>query len=49
LGTKHLQYKKPGFPKKGGFHVDVFVDAQTVEIDGVTIFEEGAYIQAALK
>ncbi|HIE65365.1 MAG: hypothetical protein ABGX83_03325 [Nitrospira sp.] len=43
LGAKHLQYKKPGFPKKGGFHVDVFVDAQAVEIDGVTIFQDGAY------
>lgn len=45
LGAKHLQYKKTGFPKKGGFHVDVFVDAQGVEIDGVTIFQEGVYIQ----
>jgi len=44
LGAKHLQYKKPGFPKKGGFHVDVFVDAQTVEIDGITIFQDGTYM-----
>ncbi|MFQ5579335.1 MAG: hypothetical protein ACE5FZ_01870 [Nitrospiria bacterium] len=43
LGAKHLQYKKPGFPKKGGFHVDVFVDAKTVEIDGVTVFQDGTY------
>ncbi len=43
LGAKHLQYKKSGFPKKGGFHVDVFVEVLRVEIDGVCVFREGAY------
>lgn len=44
LGGKHLQYKKPVFSKKGGFHVDVFADAKRVEIDGVTVYTEGAYL-----
>ncbi len=43
LGAKHLQYKKPEFPKKQGFHVDVFIDTQRVEIDGATVFKNGAY------
>ncbi len=47
LGTKHLQYKKPAFPKRYGFHVDVFVETQRVEIDGVTVFEGGNYLPGA--
>ena len=43
LGSKHLQYKKAGFPKRQGFHVDVFIDTQRVEIDGVPIWEDGCY------
>ncbi|HEY5649668.1 MAG TPA: hypothetical protein VIU33_09215, partial [Nitrospiria bacterium] len=43
LGTKHLQYKKPGFPKRQGFHVDVFVDTERVEIDGAAVYREGKY------
>ncbi len=49
LGAKHLQYKKPDFPRKQGFHVDVFVDAKRVEIDGFTVFRHGAYEIEALK
>jgi len=49
LGTKHLQYKKPSFPKKGGFHVDVFVEAQAVEVDGDCVFKDGVYGQGPLK
>ncbi|MFQ5543336.1 MAG: hypothetical protein ACE5FY_03155 [Nitrospiria bacterium] len=45
LGAKHLQYKRPGFAKKGGFHVDVFVNAHRVEIDGLTVFEKGHYME----
>ncbi|MBN4054339.1 hypothetical protein JYT87_01385 [Nitrospira defluvii] len=45
LGAKHLQYKKSDFPKKGGFHVDIFVDAERVEVDGVTVFKDGTYLQ----
>jgi aminopeptidase len=43
LGAKHLQYKKPDFPKKPGFHVDVFAEADRVEIDGETVFRDGRY------
>ena len=43
LGAKHLQYRKPDFPNKQGFHVDVFVDAQRAEIDGTTVFRDGSY------
>jgi len=43
LGVKHLQYKKKMFPKKGGFHVDVFVDVERVEIDGRVVFKDGQY------
>jgi hypothetical protein len=49
LGAKHLQYKKPDFPKKQGFHVDVFVDAKRVEINGFPVFRDGAYEREALK
>ena len=43
LGAKHLTYKKPDFPKKQGFHVDVFVAATCVEIDGETVFDGDRY------
>ncbi len=43
LGAKHLQYKKKGFPKKGGFHVDIFLDAQRVEVDDQLVFSQGTY------
>lgn len=44
LGCKHLQYKKDLFRKKGGFHVDVFAKTKSVNIDGVTIYEDGHYL-----
>ncbi len=35
LGEKHGVYKKPGFnPKKTHYHIDVFVDVESIEIDG---------------
>lgn len=43
LGAKHSLYTKPGFPKSGKFHVDVFADVERVEIDGEKVFEEGRY------
>jgi aminopeptidase len=43
LGAKHLQYKKPDFPPKPGFHVDVFADAEQVQIDGETVYRNGRY------
>jgi len=44
LGCKHLQYKKNRFRKKGGFHVDVFIKTDRVEIDGQTVYQNGAYL-----
>ncbi|MEC4677292.1 MAG: hypothetical protein VST69_00875 [Nitrospirota bacterium] len=44
LGSKHLQYKKEHFRKKGGFHVDVFAKTKCVEIDGLPIYKNGAYL-----
>lgn len=49
LGAKHLQYVRPDFPRKQGFHVDVFVDAKRVEIDGLTVFRDGKYETEAMK
>jgi len=43
LGAKHALYTKPGFPKSGKFHVDIFVAVERVEIDGERIFEGGLY------
>ncbi len=44
LGAKHALYPKPGFkPKKTKFHVDVFVTADQVEIDGETVFKDDKY------
>jgi aminopeptidase len=44
LGGKHSFYTKPGFPKSNRFHVDVFVAADRVEIDGEIVFQEDHYI-----
>ena len=44
LGSKHLQYKKVAFPKKGGFHVDAFVKTGRVEINGIIVYQEGHYL-----
>ncbi len=44
LGGKHTIYAKAGFPKRSSkYHVDVFVDVASVEIDGETAFKNGAY------
>lgn len=38
LGEKHNVYKKPGLtPKKTHFHIDVFADYETIEIDGTSL------------
>lgn len=38
LGEKHGIYRKPGFnPKKTHFHIDVFVDVERIELDGVPL------------
>lgn len=45
LGGKHTIYAKAGFPKRSSkYHVDVFVDVTSVEIDGETVFKDGAYV-----
>lgn len=44
LGAKHAIYAKPGLPKrKTKFHVDVFVAVDRVEIDGESVYSDGAY------
>ncbi len=44
LGQKHTIYGKPGFPKRTSrYHVDVFVDVETVKVDGQAIYQHGAY------
>lgn len=45
LGAKHGIYKKPGLePKHTRYHVDVFVDATRILVDGVPIFVNGEYL-----
>jgi len=43
LGAKHSLYTKPGFPKSGKFHVDVFAAAERVEIDEEKVFDGEKY------
>ena len=44
FGAKHPVYAKAGFSKKHTrFHVDVFVDAQSVVADGVQVFDGERY------
>lgn len=45
LGEKHGIYKKPGFnPKKTRYHIDVFVDVQSIDVDGRVIYLDGKYL-----
>jgi hypothetical protein len=45
LGEKHTVYKKPGLhPKKTHFHIDIFVDVQRIEADGVPLYEGGRFL-----
>lgn len=45
LGSKHAIYRKPGLnPKKMRYHVDVFVDIESIELDGTPIFADGKYL-----
>ncbi|MBI1821395.1 MAG: hypothetical protein HY036_05600 [Nitrospirae bacterium] len=43
LGAKHSIYRKPGFPKKNRFHVDVFGAVDRVEIDGEIVYRQDRY------
>ncbi|MEO5927051.1 MAG: hypothetical protein ABIO72_00065 [Patescibacteria group bacterium] len=46
IGAKHAMYAKPGLSKKHGrYHVDIFVDATRVIIDGENVFENGAFLR----
>ncbi len=45
LGAKHGVYKKPGLNRKDGrYHVDIFVDIETITADGQRIYEHGDFI-----
>lgn len=45
LGAKHTIYAKEGFNRKESrYHIDVFVDAREIQIDGETVFKDGAYV-----
>lgn len=44
LGEKHTIYAKPNFPKRSSkYHVDVFADVESVEIDEEIIYRNGSY------
>lgn len=44
IGEKHTVYKKAGInAKRTRFHIDVFVDVQRIDLDGVPVFEAGEY------
>ncbi len=44
LGAKHATYAKPGMNRKQGrYHVDIFVDAEKIAVDGETIYENGMF------
>lgn len=45
LGAKHAIYAKPGLNRKHGrYHVDVFVDIETISVDGKNIYENGDFV-----
>ncbi len=44
LGAKHAIYAKPGLNRKHGrYHVDVFIDIETISVDGKNIYENGDF------
>ncbi len=45
LGAKHAVYAKPGLNRKTGrYHVDVFVDIETITVDGQDIYRDGDFV-----
>lgn len=45
LGAKHGMYAKPGFKRGDGkFHIDVFVDTSSVDIDNEQVFKDEAWL-----
>jgi len=44
LGAKHGIYPKPGLKRKEGrYHVDIFVDVETITIDNNIIYQDGHF------
>lgn len=47
LGKKHTVYKKPGLSTKAGrFHIDVFADLETIEMDDQVVFANDRFVVA---
>ncbi len=45
LGAKHGIYPKPGFNRKDGrYHVDIFIDIETITADGKPMYAHGDFI-----
>ena len=45
LGAKHGMYGKPGFKRRDGkYHVDVFIDTDTVTLEDEVVYKDGAWI-----
>lgn len=45
LGAKHGMYGKPGFKRRDGkYHVDVFIDTDTVTLENEVIYKDGAWV-----
>ncbi len=45
LGAKHAVYAKQGINrKKGRYHVDIFVDIETIVVDGNILYTEGDFV-----
>ena len=45
LGRKHGMYAKPGFKRGDGkFHIDIFLDTDTVTLDDEVVFEEEVWV-----
>ena len=44
LGAKHASYNKPNIRKRSArHHVDVFVITEDVQLDGGSVYREGAW------
>ena len=44
IGQKHGIYKKPGLNRKRTrYHIDIFIDIETINLDGTLLFEHGSY------
>lgn len=44
LGAKHGMYGKPGFKRRDGmYHVDVFIDTDTVKLGDEVVYQNGAW------